>query len=299
MEPDDIINKVSLSELLNGPNGRFIIIISAVVLLCIVGAILFLALRKDITTPIIKTNGPSNKKDKEDDKEKDESKNSQNQTVSVNVGTLTPQVNNIGPNTSPASQTTIQMTAKAFKTLINACDNIYDDHYKRREDLKNQLNKIMIHEQDECIRRVIGTLQLGYSAEIDDSTNERLDESTKVLDLYLQVDLNNILKDEFEKIRAVDRFEFYTPEDVSENIARVTDNCILGMKLKIRRYIIINKEIFEKLFDNKITELKENISNVIRKYVSASKAEAIEIENEICEKNKILEEELKRHIEVA
>ncbi|MDR2828341.1 MAG: hypothetical protein LBV51_02850 [Acholeplasmatales bacterium] len=194
----------------------------------------------------------------------------------------------------------VQMSASSFNKLLNACNSVLDDKYDRKEDLKNRLNRVLITEQDECIKRVINTLSLEYSSALDDKKEQsNLDESTKVLDLYLQVDLNNILIQEFKLIREND-LEEYTMEDISDKVAAITDICVIQMKRKIRQYITtVNKEIFIKLFDNQIVALKENISKAIRKYVSSSKETKLQIDNMMETKTRDLEIQLRSFIEVV
>jgi hypothetical protein len=194
----------------------------------------------------------------------------------------------------------IQMSTRTFNALVGVLTSITEDHEGRREELKNKLNRIMITEQEECIKRVIQTLSFEYSSAIDDTAQEKLDMSTKVLDLYLQVDLNKILKEEFKRIRDNNSFEVYTPEDITEKISVITENVVRGMKLAIREYImLVNREIFIKLFDSQIAALKSNISNVIKRYVSSSKETKFQLDEALKQKTEALEEKLRSFIEVV
>jgi hypothetical protein len=155
----------------------------------------------------------------------------------------------------------------------------------------------MISEQDDCIKKVIQTLSIEYNVKIEDG-KENLDESTKILDLYLQVDLNRILKEEFKKLRDSNQFDTYTPEQTSDKIGQITENIVREMRIAIREYVIINKEIFTKLFDNQIVSLKENVSNVLKRYISSSRDTKKELDVVMEEKVQILEKRLKAFIEV-
>jgi hypothetical protein len=158
----------------------------------------------------------------------------------------------------------------------------------------------MISEEEECINKVIQNLSMGYSFDIEDNLNESLDESIKVLDLYLKVDLNRILKNEFKKIRDENSFELYTPEDINDKIIKITENCVREMKVSIRGYImIVNKEIFLKTFESKSPELKQEISNVVKKYVQEGKSTKDQIDKIFADQADKLEERLRNIIKVG
>jgi hypothetical protein len=264
LQTTPIVSPNTWSEIANGPNGTLFVLGILFLGLIVILAVVFLILKGKSVKSILKG------KSKEEERE------------------YTPR---------PLDQP-IQMSSRSFKTLLDSLKDATDYHEGRREDLKNKLNRIMFREQEQCIKNVIQTLSMEYSGSIEDSLLENLDESTKILDIYLQVDINNIIKEEFRKIKEINGIINYTPEDISNNISRITENVIREMRIRVREYVVINKEIFIKLFDTHISELKINISNVIKTYVSASKETQKALEENMEAKVRDLEQKLKLFIEV-
>jgi hypothetical protein len=214
----------------------------------------------------------------------------------------TPVINNI---ISPGSEQPkpldqpIQMSVKTFRILVNTIIDVDDEFEGEKASIVNKYNKIVIAEQDQCIKKVIDTFSLEYSSAIEDvADSENLDESTKILDLYLQTDLNKILISEFNKLKEDNNFEGYSSEDITSRISRIVENIVREMRKIIRGYIIINKDIFLKLFDVQVQALKDNVSIVVNKYISSDKYQRADIEKAISDRQVKLETRLKDLIEV-
>jgi hypothetical protein len=253
-----------LISIINGANGALFICVSAILIVGLAVAIFFLFrwLIKNKNINFSKQNGLEIK-----DKEKTKQ--------------------------SPLSGE-IKMSIKTFRDLIDAVESAYDPYIERREDIKNKFTAQMIEDQDNAISAAIGTLTLDYMNGSDDDTKDE----REILQLYLKRDLFEVLGGELGKIRKDDSLAIYDDYDINNRISEITDNCIRRMNIKIQDYIIINTHIFQKIFESKISVLRDNIQNVIKKFKHSSKEEQRQIEEKLKDKNEKLSLRIKAIIHV-
>jgi hypothetical protein len=267
------IDSKTVTDVANGPNGLYFVIGGIVVLFII--ALVLIAKNKSFKDLIgHKTESP---------------------TIIVQP---------TAPITAPVEQKlsdqSVQMSIKTFNVLLKTIEDVDDDFIDNREKIKSKYRRIVIAEQDQCIRKVITTFSLEYSSKVTDVDDENLDESTRIIDLYLQTDLNKTLTEEFKKLKEDNDFENYSSEDITSKVSRIVENVVREMRLAIiKGYVIVNKEIFLKLFDTNTQQLKDNVSIVVNKYISSDKSQKEDIDKAMEERRKNLELRLKDLVEVV
>jgi hypothetical protein len=191
----------------------------------------------------------------------------------------------------------IHMSVKTFKNLLDSISNYMDDHLDKKEKLKEDLNIILCQSQNECIAKVVGEFTLKYP-EIDPE-NDKINDIVDSLEYYLKVDLGNILNGELERLHNEGHFESLSQEDISNKVGNITSNVSRQLRIKINRYLLINRVEFIKLFESHISMLKTNIDIVVNTFIRETKENRIKILELANEKIKKLEEKLKAFVDVG
>jgi hypothetical protein len=266
-----------IANIINGQQGNLFLIVILVIVLIIFGVIVFLIIR--VKNFHFKT------------------KNGQEIGLNSDFPNSFASPEKINDIKAISDGKYVKIDKKTYQSLIEYC-NITSQEFNSKTDLiKEQLDLKIKLAQKQCIDRAIDTLNLDYAVKQQEDS-ERIDNSLTVLELYLKVDMNEILKHELLMIEQDEKLSELTDDDIQKKLKSATDNCIRKLKIKANKYIIVNKDIFIPLLESETNALKDNVYETIKTYQKASKEEKQAIDNAIEEKHKILENRIKNLFDV-
>jgi hypothetical protein len=191
----------------------------------------------------------------------------------------------------------VKIDMRTYKNLIEFYNITSQEFNSKAEIIKDQLDLKIKFSQKQCIDRAIDTLNLDYAIKQKEE-KEKVDSSLTILELYLKVDMNEILKQELLTIEQDERLFELTEDEVQKKLESATDTCIRKLKLRANKYIMVNKDIFIPLLESETNALRDNLYETIKAYQRASKEEKQAIDVAIEEKQKILEERIKNLFDV-
>jgi hypothetical protein len=174
-----------------------------------------------------------------------------------------------------------------FKQKIILLERVFGDEYDRyllgREDLNTQINRELKNVQRIALTRAIEFVCLEFSKlqEVDDSdTNDSFLKMGQILELYLRRDFSSILIERLDSVMNNPFFYEKNEMDINNEIQKMSDDCILSMRHKIKDYILISDiKILNKLFDVSTVKIKDNIDETIKQFIKLNKKQQTEIIN--------------------
>jgi len=199
---------------------------------------------------------------------------------------------------SPASKNGNSIDFSQKLTLLErAFGDEYDKYILDKEDIRTQVEKELKNTQKTALTRAIEYLCLEYSKlheDDEDFEDASLVRMGQILELYLRRDFGAIMLNRLDMIK--ENPLLYEKSDLELNceVQKITDDCILSMKHKIKEYILISDtKILTKLFDIATVRIKDNIDETIKQFVKLNKDQ----QSRLIELNKKKNENINKRID--
>ena len=156
-------------------------------------------------------------------------------------------------------------------------DAEFDKFIFLRDKVKQDIKDKIENEQKKEIQTVITNLCLNFSQLVDTTEEENIDVQHKILKLFLERDLSNILLSNLNSIKSSVSVLNSSEVELINEIQKTTIDCVNSMKNTIFDYVLISENVLQELFENSESILKNAIDSSIGNFKKSNKSEQEQI----------------------